>query len=276
MRANPIKLREEFKQKLTLDEQLTLGVDLSAGSDHYRAYVGPPFNYDINGGLQFQFMLDLGLREYHRFLEIGCGSLRLGRLLMMYLLPSRYHGVEPNQKILKEGLEYNLGSSDEDNHFINLKKPKFSNNADFDFTFVGEKVDFVIAQSIASHTGVSETEKLFSNISNVINDTGVAMVTYIRCANPELNNTQDGWFYPDCITYTDEHMAQVASKFGFIANRTSWPLLNRRPDGLITSQTPLILTRKPWKPTLAQYFAGLSIEPICEITESINSTSLNH
>lgn len=61
-RANPVKLREEFKKKLTEDEIIELGVNLSAGSDHYRAHVGPPFNYDINGGLQFQFMLDLGLR----------------------------------------------------------------------------------------------------------------------------------------------------------------------------------------------------------------------
>lgn len=271
MRANPIKLREEFKKHLTLDEQINLGVDLPAGSDHYRAYVGPPFNYDINGGLQFQFMLDLGLREYHRFIEVGCGSLRLGRLLMMYLLPEHYYGVEPNQKILNEGLKHNLGSNQEDNPFIQLKKPKFSNNADFDFSFVGKKVDFVIAQSIVSHTGVSETEKLFFNVSNVINDTGIAMITYIRCVNPEKNNTKDGWFYPECITYTDAHMAKVASKYGFIAYRTSWPLLNRKPDGLISTQTPLILTRSPWKPTLAQRFAGLSIEPIAEISKLITN-----
>jgi hypothetical protein len=268
MRSNPIQLREEFKKHLTPDEQINLGVDLSAGSDHYRAYVGPPFNYDINGGLQFQFMLDLGLREYHRFLEVGCGSLRLGRLLMMYLLPGRYYGVEPNEKILNEGLEHNLGSSQpEKNPFIKLKQPKFSNNADFEFSFVEKKVDFVIAQSIVSHTGVSETDKLFFSVSKVINDTGIAMITYIRCADPEKNNTRDGWFYPECITYTDTYMAKVASKYGFIAYRTSWPLLNRRPDGLITTQTPLILTREPWKPTLAQRFSGLSIEAIAEITK---------
>lgn len=267
MRANPRKLREEFKKHLTDNEQKDLGVNLSAGSDHYRAFVGPPFNYDITGGLQFQFMLDLGLREYHRFLEIGCGSLRLGRLVMMYLLPNRYYGVEPNEKILQEGIVNNLGSHNPDNPFLKLKNPKFSNNADFDFSFTGEKVDYVIAQSIASHTGVKETEKLVGGISNVVSDNGIAMVTYIRCANPEKSNQEDGWFYPECITYTDEHMAKVANKFGLNAYRTSWPLLNRRADGLVTTQTPLILTKKHWKPTLAQQFAGLNIENICNITE---------
>lgn len=269
-RVNPVKLRREFKAKLTPDERVALGVDLSAGSDHYRSYVGPPFNYDINSGLQFQFMLDLGLREYHRFLEIGCGSLRLGRLLMMYLLSNRYYGIEPNQKILEEGIKHNIGAQiGQENQFLQHKKPTFSNNADFDFSFVGEKVDFVIAQSIVSHTGVSETEKLFSSVSDVINDTGIAMITYIRCGKPEKNNTKDGWFYPECITYTDEHMAKVAHKNGFMAYRSAWPLLNSRPDGLLTTQTPLILTRKPWKPSLAQKLAGLGVnfESVCEITE---------
>jgi hypothetical protein len=56
-------LREEFKSHLTADEVKALGVDLPAGADHYRAFVGPPFNYDINAALQFQFLIDLGLRE---------------------------------------------------------------------------------------------------------------------------------------------------------------------------------------------------------------------
>ncbi len=266
MRADPRKLREEFKQHLTKDEITSLGVDLAAGDDHYRAHVGPPFNYDINGALQFQFMLDLGLREYHRFLEIGCGSLRLGRLIMTYLLPNRYYGIEPNRKILEEGMINNLGSSDPEIGLPGLKKPVFSYNSDFDFSFVGDKVDFVIAQSIASHTGVSETGKLLSGINSVMHDDSIAMVTYIRCATNENNNTRDGWFYPECITYTDKCMGKFAADLGLIAHRTSWPLLNRRPDGLVTTQTPMILTRKPWRPTLAQRFAGLSIEPVRNIS----------
>jgi len=257
MRADPKKLREEFKNKLTEQEIVDLGVNLPAGADHYRAHVGPPFNYDINSGLQFQFMLDLGLREYHRFLEIGCGSLRLGRLLMTYLLPDRYFGVEPSKKILAEGMLHNLGSNDPDSDFFRLKKPSFAYNTEFDFSFVGKPVDFIIAQSIASHTGVLETDQLLTNIASVMHEDSIAMVTYIRCIAKEKNNTENGWFYPECITYTDQHMGDIAKKLGLHAYRTFWPLLNRRDGGLITSQTPLILTRKPWQPTLAQQLAGL-------------------
>ena len=257
MRTDPKKLREEFKSKLTKEEIVALGANLAAGDDHYRAYVGPPFNYDIIGNLQFQFMLDLGLREYHKFLEIGCGSLRLGRLLITYLLPNRYYGIEPNRKILEEGMKYNLGSSNPEIGLLGLKKPSFDYNSDFDFGFVDDKVDFIVAQSIASHTGVAETEKLLSNINSVMHDDSIAMVTYIRCIDEKKNNTKDGWFYPECITYTDHHMNNLAKRLGLTARRTSWPLLNRRADGLITSQTPMILTRKPWEPTLAQKTASL-------------------
>ena len=248
------------------EEIQTLGLDLDAGADHYRAFVGPPIMYDIIGGLQFQFMLDLGLREYHRFLEIGCGSLRLGRFLMMYLLKNRYYGVEPNAKILEEGIMQNLGAPRDKNPLFELKEPKFVHNTDFDFSFVGEPVDYVIAQSIASHTGVKETRTLLKNINGVMHDDSIAMVTYIRCALEDNNNDQDGWFYPECISYTDRHMSEEAAKLGLISYKTAWPLLNKRPEGLLTSQTPLILTRRPWRPTVAQRLAGLTFSPIVKLS----------
>ena len=262
IRANPSQLREDFKRHLSQEEIAALGVNLGAGANHYRAYVGPPFNYDISGALQFQLMLDLGLREYHSFLEIGCGSLRLGRLLMMYLLPSRYYGIEPNEKIFHEGIKNNFGAALADSDVIRFKQPRFAHNDSFDFSFVKDTADFIVAQSIASHTGVAETRKLLKNISSTMNDNSIAMITYIRCGVKSKSNREDGWFYPKCVTYTDAHMADEAAALGLMAYKTSWPLLNRKPEGLITTQTPLILTRKPWKPTLAQQFSGLTIEPI--------------
>jgi tetratricopeptide (TPR) repeat protein len=255
-RTDPSILRSEFKKHLTPEEIKAFGVDLPAGADHYRAYVGPPFNYDINSALQFQFLLDLGLREYHRFLEVGCGSLRLGRLLLMYLMPNRYFGLEPNVKILNTGIVENLGAPLSSNQLVKLKRPQFEYNSDFDFRFVGDSVDYIIAQSIASHTGVAETHRLLSNIGSIMHEGSIALVTYIRCGVEEKNNREDGWFYPDCVTYTDQFMGNLAKNLGLNAYKISWPLLNQRHDGLITSQTPLLLTKRPWQPTIAQRLAG--------------------
>jgi len=36
---------------------------LGAGDEHYRAYVGPPSQYDLIGASQFNLLCALGLRE---------------------------------------------------------------------------------------------------------------------------------------------------------------------------------------------------------------------
>ena len=52
---------------------------LHPGDMHYRAYVGPPEQYDLMGATQFNLLCSLGLREWHRVLDfrlrgIACGS----------------------------------------------------------------------------------------------------------------------------------------------------------------------------------------------------------
>ena len=61
----------------------------------YRSYVGPTHQYDLIGAAQFALLYALGLREHHRLLDIGCGSLRAGRMLISYLAPGGYTGVDP-------------------------------------------------------------------------------------------------------------------------------------------------------------------------------------
>ncbi len=265
MQADHNTLKEQFKRHLRPDEILSLGVDLPAGADHYRAFVGPPFNYDMIGVLQLVFLIDLGLREYSSVLDIGCGSLRLGRLLIPFLMPNRYFGVEPNRKILDDGILHNLGAPAESNPLLSLKQPRFAINENFDFSFVQGTVDFIMAQSIASHTGPRETKKLLASIAGTMSQTSLAIVTYIRCEDPAKSNTIDGWFYPTCVTYTDQAFGLMAKEVGLVAYRSNWPLANKHAIGLITTQTPCILTKGNWRPSMAQLAAslgGTSIERI--------------
>ena len=98
-----------------------LGKNHPIGSHHYRAYVGPPDKYDIIGASQFNLMTSLGLRENHFLLDIGCGSLRGGRLFIPYLLSNHYYGIEPEEWLVQEGIKQNLG-----NDILKIKSPKFS------------------------------------------------------------------------------------------------------------------------------------------------------
>lgn len=48
-------LLDELKAGMSADEQQEYGLSLAAGADHPRAWVGPPYIYDLIGGNQFQW-----------------------------------------------------------------------------------------------------------------------------------------------------------------------------------------------------------------------------
>jgi len=85
------------------------GRNAPPGSHHYRAFVGDTQTYDVFSHMQFSLMTLLGLRETHTLLDVGCGSLRAGKLFLMYLLPDRYFGIEPEEWLVQEGIERELG-----------------------------------------------------------------------------------------------------------------------------------------------------------------------
>src|SRR3712207_7692900 len=43
----------------------------STGDRHYRAWVGPPEEYDLIGALQTTLLLAAGLKEKHRLCDVG-------------------------------------------------------------------------------------------------------------------------------------------------------------------------------------------------------------
>ena len=65
--------------------------ELGAGDSHYKAYVGPPKKYDLMGAMQFNLLTSFGLRDYHKLLDIGCGSLRSGKMLIPFFSPGLPH-----------------------------------------------------------------------------------------------------------------------------------------------------------------------------------------
>src|SRR5258707_14801164 len=88
-----------------------LGLGLKPGDPQYRAYVGPPEDYDLIAAMTFNLLTTGGLRQHHSLLDIGCGSLRIGRLLFPYLNRGKYFGAEPNDGLVDEGIKRGLGQS---------------------------------------------------------------------------------------------------------------------------------------------------------------------
>lgn len=173
------RLTAGFETYLSSTEREALGLYRKAGDDHYRAYVGPAWRYDLLAALQFQAMTSLGLREYHSLLDVGCGSLRVGRLFIPYLLRGRYFGIEPNRAILKAGLREHFGVRWWHGGVLAAKRPHFDHNSRFDFLCFGQRFDFILAQSIISHTGPDQLTAFFGGCAAVLGPHGKAFVTFV-------------------------------------------------------------------------------------------------
>jgi SAM-dependent methyltransferase len=196
-------------------EEDAFGAGLRPGSEHYRAYVGWPEHYDLIAGLQFTLLFKAGLRETHRLLDLGCGSLRGGRLFIPYLRPGHYFGVEPNEWLVREAIERELGAD-----MVRLKRPIFSTIADFDLARLGERFDFVLAQSVFSHTFGDLARKGLSGVRDCLADGGVLLATFFE---REHTAEGSGWQYPANVPYTYDAFSALASNAGIAVHRLEWP-----------------------------------------------------
>jgi cyclopropane fatty-acyl-phospholipid synthase-like methyltransferase len=191
-----------------------VGTGLKPGAHHYRAYVGPPADYDLVAAMVFNLLTCLGLRQHHRVLDVGCGSLRIGRLLIPYLNTGNYIGVEPNQWLVQNGIQYEVGED-----MIRLKKPTFSYHSSLNDFKKNLKVDFAVAQSIFSHCSKALINEWLDQISDHLKDDGVLFATFL-VGTEDFEG--DGWVYPDCVKYIPGTIEKMASEQGLSFEIIDW------------------------------------------------------
>jgi SAM-dependent methyltransferase len=191
-----------------------LALDLSPGDNHYRAYVGPPKDYDLVSAMVFNLLTSIGLRQHHRVLDIGCGSLRVGRLLIPYLNQEHYFGVEPNRWLVEDGIVNEVGAD-----LVTIKRPTFSFRASMDEFKNSLNLDFAIAQSIFSHCGKDLIGQWLSQVFFHLKDDGALVATF-RIDSKDFEGR--GWIYPDCVKYKPETMSELAAKSGLDFRILDW------------------------------------------------------
>ncbi|MBN1794076.1 MAG: class I SAM-dependent methyltransferase [Candidatus Omnitrophica bacterium] len=185
------------------------------GSRHYKAFVGPVESYDLISAIQFNLLTSLGLRQEHYLLDIGCGSLRGGKLFIPYLLPGRYFGIEPEQWLIEEGIKNELG-----NDIISIKKPTFNNSRNFALSIFDKQFDFILAQSIFSHASSPQIEQCLSEARKVMKKSSIFAATFVEGAQ---NYTGKAWLYPNCTTYTLDYVTNLVEKSGLSCKPINWP-----------------------------------------------------
>lgn len=196
-----------------------LNKKLSAGDHHRRAYVGPPHQYDFMGATQFCLLASLGLREHHTVLDFGCGSLRAGRLLLPYLKPGNYFGIDPNKWLIEAAIG-ELGAE-----FVDLREPHFNYNSDFEFGVFGVRFDFIVMQSILSHAGSDLLYAALTNARVAMKTSSVLLLTVIHPEqNPGIPSGVEfkGWRYPGCVSYPSGYFSENVERLGYAAQRLPW------------------------------------------------------
>lgn len=184
------------------------------GDRHYKAYVGPPEQYDFMGATQLRLLCALGLRAHHHVLDLGCGSLRAGRLLIPYLDEGRYFGIEPNTWLVEDAIAQQIGRD-----LVSLKKPSFDDNSEFRADVFSQRFDFVVAQSIFSHAGAEIIRAAMRNVADVLTDDAFFLATFIEGSS---DFDGDGWIYPECVEYTPSTIRGFARDRDLFVLRLPW------------------------------------------------------
>jgi SAM-dependent methyltransferase len=208
---------------------------LPAGAAHYTAYVGPPGQYDLMGATQFRLLVTLGLREFHHVLDFGCGSLRAGRLLIPYLAPGHYHGIEPNRWLVEDAVERQLGAD-----MVALKRPHFHDFDDFRAERCGVEFDFILAQSIFSHCGADLIATSLRGFRQALTPRGLALVTLLHPGQDGATEFDgSGWVYPRSVAHARRTVTAIIAAAGLFGRplpwfhpRQTWYALARDPGAL--------------------------------------------
>lgn len=134
---------------------------------NHRAYVGPEEKFYTFGAKMFLTLVEAGLLPEHKVLDVGCGSLRVGRELIPYLDESCYYGIEPNVEQMKAGYT-------ELSEAAMLKLPTFHHSSDFTTRedlanyyneMWPEVFDWVLAIQVFIHCGPDQLRDFLQKMS---------------------------------------------------------------------------------------------------------------
>lgn len=224
----------------------SLGLGLKPGDPHYRAYIGPPEDYDLVAAMTFNLLTTLGLRQHHSVVDVGCGSLRVGRLLIPYLNAGRYLGIEPNAWLVEDGIRREVGAD-----LVRIKQPRFlTSDGPEGLAETDGPIDFAVAQSIFSHCGLDLIRRWLAGLAPRLAPTGALAATYLPA---ERDFEGSGWVYPECVTFQSPTLARVATESGLTMTpldwrhpRQTWALFHReRFDTAWFRDRPLTWNSRP-------------------------------
>ena len=157
--------------------------DMRVDKDPHQAIGGL---WEEMGTLQFDFLVQHGLRPGHTLLDIGCGTLRGGQHFIQYLNPCNYTGIDISPKAIEYGLTLVRQGG------LQEKKPVLMVNKDLTFgSFQNQTFDYILAQSVFSHLLPEHIQECFNNIGRIMGTRSAFFFTYNDAGAFEQTGVKD-------------------------------------------------------------------------------------
>ncbi|CAJ1354021.1 unnamed protein product [Effrenium voratum] len=134
---------------------------------YFQMHTGSALAWDKVGQAQFTFLTHPeggGLSPSSSFLDIACGSLRLGRWMIPWLQTGKYGGVDKARRLIEQGYWFELLPEDR------RKAPRFAVTEDFDFglLYKSDAPEVSWAHSLITHLIFADVVTLLTKLRQVV------------------------------------------------------------------------------------------------------------
>jgi SAM-dependent methyltransferase len=171
------------------------GVETAVGSRGYAQWLE-------FGQMQFDYLVKHGLQPSDRILEIGCGNLRAGRLLIDYLEVGNYYGIDISSDVLLSALRVLSEAG------LPGKLPRITLTEDLAFAFLPAGHFTVIhANSVFTHCPLGMIDECLRNVGRIMAPTGFFDFTFYASEDRDYQVYQEDFYYrPDTLlALADRH-----------------------------------------------------------------------
>lgn len=191
--------------------------DADIDSGAHRDFVGGL--WDEIGQLQFDFLVEQGLKPHHKLIDVGCGALRGGVHFVRYLQPGNYFGLDINPTLIKAGQREIASAGLAD------RNPQLLVDDKFELCRFGQQFDFAVSVSVFTHLFANHIARCLVEMRKVMRPGSKFFFTFFEAPHPnhlqEIVHTPGGattYFDSDPFHYAFEEIEDLAQRCGIAAH----------------------------------------------------------
>ncbi|GAA3785785.1 class I SAM-dependent methyltransferase [Streptomyces chiangmaiensis] len=160
------------------------------------------------GQMQFDYLLEHGLKPHDRMLEIGCGNLRAGWRFIDYLKPGHYYGIDISPDILLEAQRTlaRRGLQDRLPHLALVEDLRLEFLPAVWFTVVH-------AHSVFSHSPLEVIDECLGHVGRVLAPDGFFDFTFDRTEGEEHQVLREDFYYRTATLISLAERHGLAARF---------------------------------------------------------------